>query len=75
MVSLYAGVNGHLDDIPTPQVQQFQDELREHMRTEGSIYKQIRETGELPDDLAQKLDAEIGKFKNSFNIQDESPLV
>ena len=75
VVSLYAGVNGHLDDIPTPQVQQFQDELREHMRSEGSVYKQIRETGELPDDVAQKLDAEIEKFKHSFNIRDESSLV
>ncbi len=75
VVSLYAGVNGHLDDIPTPQVQQFQDELREHLRTEASIYKQIKETGELPDELAQRLDAEIEKFKHSFNVRDESSLV
>ncbi|MGD0713620.1 MAG: F0F1 ATP synthase subunit alpha [Gaiellaceae bacterium] len=75
VVSLYAGVNGHLDDIPTPQVQQFQDELREHLRTEVSIYKQIKETGELPDELAQRLDAEIEKFKHSFNVRDESSLV
>ena len=74
MVALYAGVNGHLDDIPTPQVQQFQDELREHMRTEGSIYKQIRETGELSDDVVQMLEAELEKFKKSFNIRDEGSL-
>jgi len=33
------------------------------------------ETGDLPDDLAQKLNAEIEKFKKSFNIQEESALV
>jgi F-type H+-transporting ATPase subunit alpha len=75
VVALYAGVNGHLDDVPTPQVQRFQDELREHMRTEASIYKQIRDTGELPDELAQRLDAEIGKFKHSFNVRDENTLL
>jgi F-type H+-transporting ATPase subunit alpha len=75
VVALYAGINAFLDDIPTPQVQRFQDELREHLLTEASIYEQIKETGELPDDLAVKLDAEIAKFKNSFSVRDESVLV
>jgi F-type H+-transporting ATPase subunit alpha len=75
VVAIYAGVNGHLDDIPTAQVLRFHDELKEHLRTEGSIYKQIKETGELSDDLSQKLDAEIATFKNSFNILDEGSLV
>jgi len=75
VVAIYAGVNGLIDEIPTPQVQRFQDELREHLRAEGSILKQIRETGDLPDDLAAKLDAEIAKFTNGFNIEDESSLV
>jgi len=51
------------------------DELREHLRSGKSIYQQIRDTGELPDDLAAKLDAEIEKFKKGFNIQEESALV
>ena len=75
VVGIYAGVNGYLDDIPTPQVSRFQDELREHMRTEGAIYKQIRESGDLPDDLAEKLNGEIEKFKNGFNVQEETALV
>src|SRR5205085_880910 len=43
VVALYAGINGHLDDIPTDQVPRFQEEIREYMRAEGSIYKEIRE--------------------------------
>jgi F-type H+-transporting ATPase subunit alpha len=70
VVGIFAGINGLIDDIPTPDVQRFQDELREHMRTEGSIYKQIRETGELPDDLAEKLTAEIEKFKKGFSVHE-----
>jgi F-type H+-transporting ATPase subunit alpha len=75
VAAIYAGINGYLDDIPTPQVQRFQDELREYLRTEGTIYKQIRETGDLPDDLAEKLNKEIEKFKQMFNVEEESALV
>ena len=34
VVAIYAGINGYLDDIPAQQVQRFQDELREHLRSE-----------------------------------------
>jgi len=75
VVAIYAGISGYLDDIPTPQVQRFQDELREYLRTQGTIYKQIRETGDLPDDLAEKLNKEIEKFNQMFNVEEESALV
>jgi F-type H+-transporting ATPase subunit alpha len=66
VVALYAGVNGLLDDLPTEDVPRFQDELREYLRTEGSIYKTIRETGDLGDDVAEKLSGEIEKAKGRF---------
>jgi F-type H+/Na+-transporting ATPase subunit alpha len=75
VVALYAGVNGFLDDIPVPQVPRFQDELREYMRTEGSILQEIRDTGDLPDELAERLSGELDKFKQSFSVQEETSLV
>jgi F-type H+-transporting ATPase subunit alpha len=75
VVALYAGVNGFLDDIPPDQVPRFQDELREHMRTEGTILKEVRETGDLPDEVAQRLDEEIKKFKQMFRVEEETSLV
>jgi F-type H+-transporting ATPase subunit alpha len=72
VAAIYAGINGHLDDIPTPQVQRFQDELREHLRAEGSVYAEIKEKGQLSDETTKKLDAELEKFKKGFNIQEES---
>jgi F-type H+-transporting ATPase subunit alpha len=71
VAALFAGVNGLLDDIPTPDVSRFQDELREHLRAEGSIYKEIRETGDLPDELAERLTKEIEKFKGMFATSEE----
>src|SRR5207249_1662457 len=70
VAALYAGVNGYLDEIPVADVSRFQDELREHLRAEESIYKAIRESGELSDEVAEKLNSEIKKFKNGFNVED-----
>ena len=43
VVAIYAGIHGHLDDVPPAQVPRFQDELREFLRSEGDILKAIRE--------------------------------
>jgi F-type H+-transporting ATPase subunit alpha len=75
VIALYAGVNGWLDDIPTEQVPRFHEELREHMRTEGSVLKTIKDTGDLDDETAKKLDAELEKFKKAFNVETEDSLV
>ena len=75
VVALYAGINGHLDDVPPAQVPRFQDELREYLRTEGSVYKTIDDTSDLGDDVTAKLDAELEKFKHGFNVEEESSLV
>jgi F-type H+-transporting ATPase subunit alpha len=75
VVAIYVGVNGYLDDIPTEQVPRFQEELREYLRTEGSIYEEIREQKELPDELAKRIDEEIEKFKQSFNVEEDHSLV
>jgi F-type H+/Na+-transporting ATPase subunit alpha len=75
VVALYAGVNGWLDDIPTEQVPRLHEELREHMRAEGSILQTISESGDLDDETTKKLDAELEKFKKAFNIETEESLV
>ena len=73
MTALYAGVNGYLDDIPTMEVSRFQEELREYLRSEQSeIFKTIRETGDLPDDLAEQLNRAIERFKGMFNVQEQA---
>ncbi|HKY12062.1 MAG TPA: F0F1 ATP synthase subunit alpha [Gaiellaceae bacterium] len=72
VVAIWTGIHGYLDDIPVEQVPRFQDELREYLRTEGSIYKEIRETGDLPDEVEERLKAEVEKFKQSFAVHEES---
>ena len=51
----------------------FQEELREHLRAEGTIYEAIRdEKGDLPDELeraAQRRDREVQE--DCFNVEEE----
>ena len=74
VVAIYAGINGYLDTIPVPQVPRFHDELREHLRTEGAVLAAIRESGDIADDTEEKLKAELDKFLERFNIEEEKGL-
>jgi F-type H+-transporting ATPase subunit alpha len=75
VVALYAGVNGFLDEIPVAQVPRFQDELREYLRADGTVYKEIRESGELSEETEGKLDEALKKFLQTFNVEHEEALV
>jgi F-type H+-transporting ATPase subunit alpha len=72
VAAIFAGIHGYLADIPTAQVPRFQEGLREHLLTEGAIYAAIREKGDLPDDLQEKLHAELKKLKERFLVQEDA---
>jgi F-type H+-transporting ATPase subunit alpha len=72
VAAIFAGNEGFLDEIPVDQVQRFQEELREHLRTEGSTYKVIREEKVLSDEVQEKLRKEIEKFAKTFAVQEKS---
>jgi len=74
VVALYAGINGYLDDVPTDQVARFQDELREYMRTDKTVLAEIRESGDLGDELTEKLNKAIESFKETFAVKEEEPV-
>ncbi len=75
VVAIYAGINGALDRVPVGQVPRYQEELRETLRAEGSIYQAIHESNDLSDETAAKLDKALAKFNESFNVQEETGLV
>ena len=75
VVAIFAGNNGYLDEIPAPQVPRFQEELREHLRTEGSIYAALREAESLTDETTEKLHAELKRLAGMFNVTEEAGLV
>jgi F-type H+/Na+-transporting ATPase subunit alpha len=75
VVAIFAGLNGYLDDVPPAQVPRFQDELREFLTTEGAIYKELREKKELSDELEERLQEQLKKFKDTFAVKEDTGLV
>jgi F-type H+-transporting ATPase subunit alpha len=75
VVALFAGNEGFLDEVPVAQVPRFQDELREHLRSEGTILEAIRETGDVSDETDKKLREAIDSFSNTFNVEQDEALV
>jgi F-type H+-transporting ATPase subunit alpha len=67
VVSIYTGVNGHLDDVPVRDVKKFESEFLSFVEnTQGSILQTIREKKELSNELKQQLDTVIKDFKQRF---------
>jgi F-type H+-transporting ATPase subunit alpha len=74
VTAIYAGINGYLDPIPATQVPRFHEELREHLRAEGSVLAAIRETSELSDETQETLKAELERFAHAFDVREEAGL-
>ena len=66
VVSIYTGTNGHLDDLPVEDIQSFEAELIENMRTRNAgLLDEIRTSGVLPEDQVK---AAVESFKATFQV-------
>ncbi len=72
VVAIFAGINGYLDDVPPAQVPRFQEELREFLRAEETVYAGIRDARDFPDEAQEAARAQIDKFKGSFSVHEET---
>jgi F-type H+-transporting ATPase subunit alpha len=76
VVSVWAGTNGYLDDVPVEDIRRFEDEFLDHTGREHSgIYQAIRETGDLTEDTATALKDAIEEFRRTFQTHAGELLV
>jgi len=67
VVSLWAGNEGYLDDVPVEDVRRFESEFLDDIgRSQAGIYDAIRETGDLSDDTVVALKDAINRFRAGF---------
>ena len=65
VVSIFAGTNGYLDDLPVTEVKRFEQELLEVFHTRHSaMLEEIRTKGTLPDGVRDA----VASFKNDFAV-------
>jgi F-type H+-transporting ATPase subunit alpha len=76
VVSIWAGTNGYLDDVPLEDVGRFEREFLDYIQRERSgIYDAIRETKDLNDDTASSLKEAIEQFRKDFTVSGGEQLV
>jgi F-type H+-transporting ATPase subunit alpha len=75
VVSIWAGTNGKLDEVPVEDVLRFESELLDYLRRNTEILTTLRDTNVLSDETTESLDSAIDKFKLEFQTGDGNSLV
>ncbi|MFZ0449463.1 MAG: F0F1 ATP synthase subunit alpha [Desulfatiglandaceae bacterium] len=64
---LFAGANGYLDEWPADAVKDYEGQMLEFLASKHSdLLKEIKETNEIRDELAEKLKKALDDFKGIF---------
>jgi len=77
VVSIFAGTNGYLDDIPVYEVSRFEQEFLERMELKhGDFLTEIAEKKELTTAMTDKLHEILKEFTGSFqlSVKAEQPV-
>jgi F-type H+-transporting ATPase subunit alpha len=75
VVSVWAGTNGYLDDVPVEDVRRFETDFLAHLRHRTNVLTVIAETGKLEDDTVETLKSNIADFKAGFFGEGDDKLV
>src|SRR5919107_1895888 len=74
VISIWAGGNGYLDDIPVEDVRRFERELLEFMdASHPDVGEHIRNEGTLPDEVEANLKEAVEQFKSRFRPSGDRP--
>jgi F-type H+-transporting ATPase subunit alpha len=75
VVSIWAGTNGKLDEVPIEDVLRFERELLDYLGRNTEVLTTLRETNVLSDDVVKALGEGVDKFKLEFQTGEGKPLL
>ncbi|EMY34655.1 F0F1 ATP synthase subunit alpha [Arthrobacter crystallopoietes BAB-32] len=75
VVSIWAGTNGYLDDVPVEDINRFEREFLEHLRHRSQVLTTIAQTNVLEDSTLDELKSQITEFKQGFFGEGDNQLV
>ncbi|GAA1944347.1 F0F1 ATP synthase subunit alpha [Agromyces allii] len=74
VVSIWAGTNGKLDEVPVEDILRFERELLDFLGRNTSVLTDLRETNVLSDETVATLESSVDKFKLEFQTGEGKPL-
>ena len=75
VVSIWAGTNGFLDDVPVEDVRRFESEFLDHVRHSSKVLTVLAETNKLEDSTVDELKTLITNFKQGFFGEGDNRMV
>ncbi|GAA1351844.1 F0F1 ATP synthase subunit alpha [Arthrobacter koreensis] len=75
VVSIWAGTNGFLDDVPVEDVRRFESEFLDHVRHSSKVMTVLAETNKLEDSTVDELKTLITDFKQGFFGEGDNRMV
>jgi F-type H+-transporting ATPase subunit alpha len=67
VISIFAGTQGYLDDVPEDKVRDFENKFLAYMKDQGKDFRdQLIRTNDLTEELSQALHEHVKKFKESW---------
>jgi F-type H+/Na+-transporting ATPase subunit alpha len=67
VVSIWAGSNGHMDDVPVEDISRFESEFLDFLRRQhAGVLQAIRETLDLPEETVTALKDAVEEFRRGF---------
>ncbi|HST71807.1 MAG TPA: F0F1 ATP synthase subunit alpha [Kocuria rosea] len=67
VVSIWAGTNGHLDEVEVASVLDFEQALLDQVRRTTNVLESIAQTGKLEDDAIAALEMAVAEVKRDFH--------
>jgi F-type H+/Na+-transporting ATPase subunit alpha len=74
VVSIWAGTNGKLDEVPVEDILRFEAELHDYLARNTKVLTTLRDTNVLDDATTADLEAAVDKFKLEFQTGEGKPL-
>jgi F-type H+/Na+-transporting ATPase subunit alpha len=74
VVSIWAGTNGKLDEVPVSDILRFESELLDFLARNTKVLDTLRDTNVLDDKTTSDLEAAVDKFKLEFQTGEGKPL-
>lgn len=75
VVSIWAGTNGKMDEVPVEDILRFEAELLEHLRNNSEVLATLRATNVLDDDTLATLEREVDEFAKGFQAKGSDSIV
>ncbi|GAA3295607.1 F0F1 ATP synthase subunit alpha [Arthrobacter citreus] len=75
VVSIWAGTNGYLDDVPVEDVLRFEGEFIDHLKHSTSVLTTLAQTGKLEDSTVDELKKRVVAFKEGFFGEGDNHMV